>query len=166
MLFREELTPFVEFDAIAVQARIEMMVGDEGKTLFELLDGNSDRRLTTREIREGFSRLASVDRNHDERVAQSELESRFKLTFSFGRSQMFTPNANPQGMTMVPRLRSQSTGPIWYRRMDRNLDGDISWREFLGSREQFTKLDLNADQMIDLNEASTSAESTTGEKSR
>ena len=60
MLFKEELTPFIEFDAIAVQARIEMMVGDEGKTLFELLDGNVDRRLTSREIREGFTRLASV----------------------------------------------------------------------------------------------------------
>ena len=158
MLFREELTPLVDFDAIAVQARIEMLVGDEGKTLFELLDGNTDRRLTTREIREGFTRLASVDRNHDERVAQSELESRFKLTFSFGRNQMFTPNANPQNTPVTPRLRSQNTGPIWYRRMDRNLDGDITWREFLGSREQFTKLDQNGDLMIDLNEASTMTE--------
>ena len=162
MLFREELTPFVDFDAIAVQARIEMMVADEGKTLFELLDGNTDRRLTSREIREGFTRLASVDRNHDGRVAQSELESRFKLTFSFGRNQMFTPNANPQNTPVTPRLRSQSSGPIWYRRMDRNLDGDITWREFLGSRQQFTKLDQNGDQMIDLNEASTMTEKTGG----
>jgi Ca2+-binding EF-hand superfamily protein len=161
MLYRDEMTPFLEYDAIAIQARIEMMVGDEGKTLFELLDGNVDRRLAMREIREGFGRLASVDRNGDERVAQSELESRFRLTFSFGRNQSFTPNANPINMPLTPRLRSQAIGPTWYRRMDRNLDGDITWREFLGSREQFQRLDLNADEMIDVSEASATTETPT-----
>ncbi len=154
MLYREEMTPFLEFDAIAIQAHIEMMVGDEGRTLFEVLDGNVDRRLTMREIREGFDRLAAVDRNHDQRVAQSELESRYRLTFSFGRNQTFTPNANPMNMPLTPRLRSQANGPTWYRRMDRNLDGDITWREFLGSREQFDQLDTNSDEMIDVTEAS------------
>lgn len=162
MLMRDELTTFVEFDAIALQARIELMVGEEGKTLFEILDANTDRRLTMREIREGFSRLASVDRNHDERVAQSELESRYRFTFSFGRNMEFSPTGNTQMMPTTPRLRSQSTGPIWYRRMDRNLDGDISWREFLGSREQFIKLDQNADELIDLNEANAATEPTAG----
>ena len=92
-------------------------------------------------------------------------ESRFRLTFSFGRNQIFTPNANPQNMPVTPRLRSQSTGPVWYRRMDRNLDGDITWREFLGSREQFDRLDRNADQMIDLSEASETTEPQAGKNS-
>ena len=158
MLYRDEMTPFLEFDAIAIQARIEMLVGDEGKTLFELLDGNVDRRLTMREIREGFSRLAAVDRNHDERVAQSELESRYRLTFSFGRNQTFARDPGSMNAPLTPRLRSQGTGPTWYRRMDRNLDGDITWREFLGSREQFHQLDVNSDEMIDLAEAAAWAE--------
>ncbi len=162
MLMRDELTTFVEFDAIALQARIELMVGEEGKTLFELLDDNTDRRLTMREIREGFSRLASIDRNHDERVAQSELESRYRFTFSFGRNMEFTPTGNAQAMPVTPRLRSQNNGPIWYRRMDRNLDGDISWREFLGNREQFIRLDQNADELIDINEADAAIEPTAG----
>lgn len=162
MLMREELTTFVEFDAIALQARIELMVGEEGKTLFEILDANTDRRLTMRELREGFSRLASIDRNHDERIAQSEIESRYRFTFSFGRNMEFSPTGNAQTMLTTPRLRSQNVGPIWYRRMDRNLDGDISWREFLGSREQFIKLDQNADELIDLNEANAATEPTAG----
>ena len=162
MLMREELTTFVEFDAIALQARIELMVGEEGKTLFEILDANTDRRLTMRELREGFSRLASVDRNHDERIAQSELESRYRLTFSFGRNMEFSPTGNATTMPTTPRLRSQNAGPIWYRRMDRNLDGDISWREFLGSREQFIQLDQNADELIDLNEANAATTPTAG----
>ena len=163
MLYRDEMTPFLEFDAIAIQARIEMMVGDEGRTLFELLDGNVDRRLTQREIREGFiTRLAVVDRNHDERVAQSELESRYRLTFSFGRNQTFDRNTGAMNAPLTPRLRSQGTGPTWYRRMDRNLDGDITWREFLGSRKQFDQLDVNSDEMIDVTEASATTETPSG----
>lgn len=162
MLMREELTTFVEFDAIALQARIELMVGEEGKTLFELLDANTDRRLTMREIREGFSRLAGTDRNHDERIALSELESRYRLTFSFGRNMEFSPTGNAVTMPTTPRLRSQNIGPIWYRRMDRNLDGDISWREFLGNREQFIQLDQNGDELIDLNEAKAATAPTAG----
>jgi hypothetical protein len=37
--------------------------------------------------------------------------------------------------------------------MDRNGDGDISPAEFLGTREQFDKLDLNRDGLIDAAEA-------------
>lgn len=91
---------------------IELMIGDEGTPLFELLDGNTDRRLTAREIREGFTRLASVNRNHDSQIAQSELESRDRMTFSFGRNQVFTPNTNSTNMTVIPRLRSPDIGPL------------------------------------------------------
>jgi hypothetical protein len=37
--------------------------------------------------------------------------------------------------------------------MDRNHDGEITWREFLGSREQFRKLDLDGDGVITIEEA-------------
>jgi hypothetical protein len=37
--------------------------------------------------------------------------------------------------------------------MDRNGDGEVSPEEFLGSREQFDKLDLNHDGLIDTAEA-------------
>jgi hypothetical protein len=37
--------------------------------------------------------------------------------------------------------------------MDRNLDGDLSWREFLGTRAQFDGLDQNQDGLMTLEEA-------------
>ena len=159
MLYRDELSTFVAFDAIAIQSRIELMIADEGKTLFELLDSNVDRRLTPREVQEGFTRLATVDRNQDQRVAQSELESRFQLTFSFGRNQIFAPSTPGMNSPVTARLRNQSDGPPWFRRMDRNQDGDITWREFLGSREQFTKLDRSGDGLINRSEADEAAQS-------
>jgi hypothetical protein len=44
--------------------------------------------------------------------------------------------------------------PAWFRHADFNSDGDISRREFLGSAEQFSKLDANRDGFIDPQEAS------------
>ena len=37
--------------------------------------------------------------------------------------------------------------------MDRNHDGDVARREFLGSRDQFDRLDRDKDGLIDANEA-------------
>jgi hypothetical protein len=37
--------------------------------------------------------------------------------------------------------------------MDRNGDGDVSLREFLGTREEFEKIDTDHDGLISLEEA-------------
>ena len=55
--------------------------------------------------------------------------------------------------------RSSNAGPItdsapaWFVRMDRNADGDLSPREFLGTAEQFQSIDANDDALIDRAEA-------------
>ena len=47
-----------------------------------------------------------------------------------------------------------TTGDIdWFRKMDRNSDGDISRREFSGAIEVFSKLDLDRDGLISPDEA-------------
>jgi hypothetical protein len=38
--------------------------------------------------------------------------------------------------------------------MDRNGDGDIGRGEFLGTPEQFERLDVNSDSFVDASEAS------------
>jgi len=43
--------------------------------------------------------------------------------------------------------------PAWFRRMDRNADGDVSPREFLGPLEEFRRLDADHDGLIDPKEA-------------
>ena len=44
-------------------------------------------------------------------------------------------------------------GPLWFRKMDRNGDGDVSSREFLGTPADFRRIDTNGDGLIDAEEA-------------
>ena len=46
-----------------------------------------------------------------------------------------------------------SAGPLWFRKMDRNRDGDVSRKEFLGSEAEFRKIDANGDGLISADEA-------------
>ena len=48
---------------------------------------------------------------------------------------------------------SPAAGPDWFQKMDRNHDGDVSRREFLGPRDQFDRLDRDNDGLIDPEEA-------------
>jgi Ca2+-binding EF-hand superfamily protein len=42
---------------------------------------------------------------------------------------------------------------LWFQKMDRNRDGYVSRREFLGTDEEFRKLDLDGDGFISVQEA-------------
>lgn len=161
MLVRNEVKGFIERDTLATQSRIEVSVRQDGRTLFKLLDQNSDRRLSPRELQTGFQALAEFDYDKDERVSESELGTSYILTIGLGQAESM--RRNPSMMMQGGQASTDAVlpgvdglaGPEWFRRMDRNQDGDVAWREFLGERVLFNQLDTDSNQLIDATEAET-----------
>jgi hypothetical protein len=59
------------------------------------------------------------------------------------------------GTPVSPKPPGGPKGPTWFQKMDANADGDMSPREFLGTKDQFKALDANGDGLIDAAEAQT-----------
>ncbi len=162
MLFEKELLAFVEkqsqLQTKAGATRTTLVVNDRGSGLFDLLDTNRDGRLGLRELRNAAANLLRIDANKDERLARAEIPRNFELAMQQGAGGAFYP-----GRVVVafdgsitdnrPPAAEPTDGPVWFRKMDRNRDGDISRREFLGGPEVFRKLDIDADGLIDRDEA-------------
>lgn len=136
-----------EFAAwLALQERIArghvlLTVLDQGAGLFELLDADHDGGLSVRELRTAWDRLKAAGCVRDGRLDRERLPRHLLAAVSRGL---------PRVQLGVP-VRA---GPDWFRAMDRNGDGDVSRREFIGPKEAFDKLDADGDGLISAAEAS------------
>ena len=159
MLLSTEVKTFIERDLLATQSRIEVSVQQDGKTLFKLLDVNSDRRLTDRELREGSEILRQYDLNGDQKLSEAELGTAFVLQIGLGQAEslrmgsMASMNMAAQSTDAVLPGVGGLAGPEWFRRMDRNQDRDVSWREFPGPRQMFDQFDTDHDGLLSAQEA-------------
>ncbi len=136
---------------------ISLNVSSDDRGLFGLLDRDGDQRLSVRELREAVRQIKKLDRDNDQKLALNEIPRRFQLSFVRGPSMTNAPGiqnvvfAAPTMGRSLPKPRTE--GPIWFRKMDRNRDGDVSPREFLGKPEVFKKLDLDKDRLLSADEA-------------
>ena len=48
---------------------------------------------------------------------------------------------------------SRPAAPLWFQKMDRNADGDLSRTEFFGPKAAFLKLDADGDGLVSVEEA-------------
>jgi Ca2+-binding EF-hand superfamily protein len=136
------------------QGHAQLTVTDRGVQLFANLDTTGDGRLGLRELHAAPGQLAAFDRNGDGKVAAAEVPRRFE--WSFAQAPLPLPLALALGgASGMPVM----TGPHWFQQMDRNHDGDLSPREFLGPRDAFLRLDSDRDGLIDAREASAAAPS-------
>lgn len=136
-------------------SQVNVLVSDQGTALFSALDLSGDRRLGLREIRTAAERLKTFDSDGDGQITGGEIPRQFAVTVGRGNINSF-----PGGSTAIAS-GSYGASPVaqtktnWFSSMDRNGDGDVSQREFLGNSEQFQKLDADGDGLIDRAEANT-----------
>jgi Ca2+-binding EF-hand superfamily protein len=153
-IFWPEMERYVRSRAEVAATRCDIVLHDLGHGFFEALDLNHDGRLGLREIRAAPTTLQRLRKPDQTVLRATDPPRRLHLEVVRGSFQLF--GTGGMGESTVPRVVAQPrspVGPIWFQRMDRNLDGDLSWKEFLGPRHVFEELDTDHDGLIDPKEA-------------
>lgn len=156
-LFEKEMLAYLEgiegLRARAQSGSVLLTIAEQGRGLFDLLDADHDGRLSLRELRQAAKLLDTLDRNGDGQFSRDEVPRNYPLTFGPGAGDPFRGRGGVQPPLAARQPPERGDGPVWFRKMDRNRDGDVSRREFLGSDAAFAKLDADGDGLISLEEA-------------
>jgi Ca2+-binding EF-hand superfamily protein len=136
--------------APVARCRVDVAFNDLGNGLFELLDRNGDGRLSPRELVDAATVLKPYA-GFDGNVGPKDLVRQFQVRT--------VVEPIPVGVLVAPPRQPATDGsaspavPAWFTKMDRNGDGEVSLREFVGPIELFRKLDRNGDGLISPDEA-------------
>lgn len=151
-MFADEMEAYIRVRGEPATSTCQVNVHNIGNGFFQLLDASGDGRISIRELRGIESRLLSAAAPGHDALAPRDTGSNYHIEFVRGSYQLFgrSDRMAVQGPTFVER---PSVGPIWFQRMDRNQDSDLTWDEFLGPREAFHALDTDRDGLIDFKEA-------------
>lgn len=145
-VFKREIVDAFARERVPQATAIQARVSRAGDPLLDTLDLSGDSRLGLREMRAAAEQLAALDTDGDDRVAAHEIPVSYVVQFRIGndRSERGRRRRVPEPPADWPR---------WFVRMDRNRDGDVTVKEFLGDREAFESLDTNGDGFIEPAEA-------------
>jgi Ca2+-binding EF-hand superfamily protein len=154
-LTRQELTSYLTLITSARGLQISLSLVSSGKGLFQALDTNGDGQISVREMRNAWDQLAGYDLDGDGCISRWEFPQQLRLLVSDAPTavnrQPIIADLNNLIRTTVPVRVAR--GPFWFRKMDRNGDGDVSRKEWLGTEEQFRAIDLDGDGLISVEEA-------------
>jgi Ca2+-binding EF-hand superfamily protein len=128
---------------------LSLVYSAQTPSLFQVLDENGDGRLSIREVRKAWDRLIALEPVEKDHVTRAALQPQGGL--KFGRTtEIF--NVNP-ATVYTQTVRQTDRGPVWFRKFDRNGDGELSPAEFPGTRAEFDRIDANHDGYISAEEA-------------
>jgi Ca2+-binding EF-hand superfamily protein len=130
-----ELAEWLDSNAQIGTSQVLLTVLDHGAGLFELLDANRDGTLSRRELAQTPERMRSAGCAADANFDRASLPRHLILIGS-------------QGHPLNALVPSGRRGPDWFQAMDRNGDGDVSSREYLGPSREFQKLDRDRDGLL------------------
>ncbi len=153
-IFWPEMEAYVRSRAEVAATRCDIVLYDLGHGFFEALDRNHDGRIGLREMRQASETLRGLLREGQAVLRPNDPPRRLHLEVVRGSFQLF--GTGGMGESTVPKIVAQArapVGPLWFQRMDRNQDGDLTWKEFLGPRRVFEELDTDHDGLIDAKEA-------------
>jgi Ca2+-binding EF-hand superfamily protein len=159
MLYEKEVIAYLDkmekLQQSALTASVSLSCANQGRGLFELLDTNGDGRLSVRELRKAVD-LLKLDLDKDGCLSLKEVPRYFAVNVKSGvtnsfdgpfRAAAFVGRGGPPQQPVAQR------GPKWFQKMDRNRDGDISRKEWLGTEEEFRRIDTDGDGLISVEEA-------------
>jgi Ca2+-binding EF-hand superfamily protein len=135
---------------------VSMVVSTEGRGLFEYLDTNRDGKLSIRELRKAaelLERLGARDGKLDREDVPRHHRGGLALGPNGGQDPLGRKAIVFRQGDMRATRPSAARGPLWFQKMDRNRDGDVSRKEFLGTDEQFKAIDTDGDGLISVEEA-------------
>ncbi|WP_182867145.1 EF-hand domain-containing protein [Stieleria mannarensis] len=151
-VFADEMMDYVKEYTEPASTSCQVTLLDTGNGFFQLLDVNADGRISIRELRACESTLMQVAGDQPQ-INPSRMTASYRIEIKRGGVSLFGRVDRPSAETPAALLAPPS-GPIWFQRMDRNGDGDLTWDEFLGPRDIFHQLDQDRDDLIDKAEAS------------
>lgn len=150
-VFAAEMLSYVKAYTEPASTTCQVTLFDTGNGFFSMLDENGDGRISIRELRRVETNLLAAS-NANQQLNPSQLTKSFRIEIQRGGISLFGKVERPEAETPNPSLSAPS-GPVWFQRMDRNGDGDLTWDEFLGPRDVFHQLDRDQDGLIDSREA-------------
>ena len=130
----------------------------DGMPLLRMVDSDNNRQLSVGELESVADILSGLDDNKDGAIQSDELPIPIRLTVTMGAN-VHRVLSRPAPAQARRRSQNAAPAPDWFRSMDRNRDGDLTAAEFIGTRQQFDRLDQDGNQRVSTVEAVTAGSS-------